>query len=72
MQSVVVFSQEFDIIEHKSNQGPQMRRELNRQTNLFTVVSSNPIARVLEEISKTIDANLGVLDLVYHDLVKAK
>lgn len=49
-----------------------MRRKLNRQTNLFTAVSSNPIARELEEISKIIDANSGVLDFVYQDLVKAK
>ena len=49
-----------------------MRRKLNRQTNLFTAVSSNPIARELEEISKIIDANPSVLDLVYQDLVKAK
>ncbi len=49
-----------------------MRRKLNRQTNLFTAVSSNPIARELEEISKIIDANPGVLDLVYQDLVKTK
>lgn len=49
-----------------------MRRKLNRQTNLFAAVSSNPIARELEEISKIIDSNPGVLDLVYHDLVKAK
>jgi IS5 family transposase len=68
----MVLSQEFDIIEHKSNQGLQMRRKLNRQTNLFTAVSSNPIARELEEISKIIDATPGILDLVYQDLVKAK
>ena len=49
-----------------------MRRKLNRQTNLFTTVSNNPIARELEEISKIIDANPSVLDLVYQDLVKAK
>ena len=49
-----------------------MRRKLNRQTNLFSAVSSNPIARELEEISKIIDANPGILDLVYQDLVKAK
>ncbi len=49
-----------------------MRRKLNRQTNLFTAVSSNPIVRELEEISKIIDANPGVLDLIYHDLVKTK
>jgi IS5 family transposase len=49
-----------------------MRRKLNRQTNLFTAVSSNPVARELEEISKIIDANPGVLDLVYQDLVKTK
>jgi IS5 family transposase len=68
----MILSQEFNIIEHKSNQGPHMRRKLNRQTNLFTVVSSNPITRELEEISKIIDANPGVLDLVYQDLVKTK
>jgi transposase, IS5 family len=72
MQSAKVLLQEFDIIEYKSNQGPQMRRKLNRQTNLFTAVSSNPIARELEEISKVIDANPSVLDLVYQDLIKAK
>jgi len=33
---------------------------------------SNPIARELKEISKIIDSNPGVLDLVYEDLVKAK
>jgi IS5 family transposase len=49
-----------------------MRRKLNRQTNLFTAVSSTPIARELKEISKIIDANPGVLDLVYQDLVKSK
>jgi len=65
-------SQEFDIIEYTSIEGPQMRRKLNRQTNLFTSISSNPIARELEEISKIIDANSGVLDLVYQDLVRAK
>jgi IS5 family transposase len=68
----MVLSQEFDIIGHKSNEGSQVRRKLNRQTNLFTTVSSNPIARELEEISKIIDATPGVLDLVYHDLIKAK
>src|SRR4030042_902116 len=72
VQSAMVLSQEFDIIEHTSNRGPQMRRKLNRQTNLFTAVSSNPIARELKEISKIIDANPGVLDLVYQDLVRAK
>ncbi len=49
-----------------------MRRKLNRRTNLFTAVSSNPIAREIKEIPKIIDANPGVLDLVYQDLVKAK
>ena len=72
VQSAMILSQEFNIIEHKSNQGPHMRRKLNRQTNLFTTVSSNPIARELEEISKIIDVNPGVLDFVYQDLVKAK
>ncbi|MBN2437565.1 MAG: ISNCY family transposase [Deltaproteobacteria bacterium] len=49
-----------------------MRRKPNRQMNLFTTVTNNPIARELEEISKIIDGNPGVLDLVYKDLVKAK
>ena len=68
----MVISQEIDIIEYMSNEGPQMRRKLNRQTNLFTTVSNKPIARELEEISKIIDANPAVLDLVYQDLVRAK
>ena len=49
-----------------------MRRKLNRQTNLFTSASSNPISRELEQISQILDANPGLLDLVYHDLIKAK
>jgi len=72
VQSAMVISQEIDIIEYIANQGPQMRRKLNRQTNLFTAASSNPIARELEEISKIIDANPELLDLVYQDLVRTK
>jgi len=72
VQSAMVTSQELDIIEYTSNEGPQMRQKLNRQTNLFTSVSSNPVAQELEEISRIIDANTGVLDLVYQDLIRAK
>jgi transposase, IS5 family len=68
----MVLTQEIDIIEYKSNRGHEMRRKLNRQTNLFTSASSNPISRELEQISQILDANPGLLDLVYHDLVKAK
>ena len=68
----MVFSKDIDIIEHEQNRGPQMRRKLNRQTNLFTAVSINPIARELEETFKIIDANPCVLDLVYQGLIKAK
>lgn len=49
-----------------------MRRKLNCQTNLFTAASSNPIARELEHISQILDANPGLLDLVYQDLARAK
>jgi transposase, IS5 family len=49
-----------------------MRRKLNRQTNLFTAASSNPIARELEQISQILDANPSLLDLVYQDLTRAK
>jgi IS5 family transposase len=68
----MVLSQEIDMIEYKSNQGHQMRRKLNRQTNLFTTASNNPIARELEQVSKILDANPGLLDLVYQDLIRAK
>ncbi len=49
-----------------------MRQKLNRQTNLFTSVSNNAVARELEEVSRIIDANPSVLDLVFEDLVKTK
>ena len=49
-----------------------MRRKLNRQMNLFTSVSNKSVARELEEISKIIDANPEVIDLVYRDLTSAK
>jgi len=68
----MVLTQEIDIIEYKSNRGHEMRRKLNRQTNLFTSASSNPISRELEQISQILDANPGLLDLVYQDLVRAK
>jgi len=40
--------------------------------NLFTTISNNPIARELEEIYKIIDANPGVLNPVYQDLIRNK
>lgn len=49
-----------------------MLRKLNLQTNLIYCRAYNPIARELEPVSKILDANPGVLDLVYQDLVKAK
>ena len=49
-----------------------MRRKLNRQMNLFTSASSNPIARELEQASHILDANAQLLDLVYQDLTRAK
>ena len=49
-----------------------MRQKLNRQMNLFTSPSSNPIARELEQASHILDANSQLLDLVYQDLTRAK
>ncbi len=72
MQSAMVLSQDFDIIEYTFQEGPKMRQKLNRQTNVFTSISNNPVARELEEVSKIIDANPGILDLVFQDLVKSK
>jgi IS5 family transposase len=49
-----------------------MRQKLNRQLNLFTSVSSNPIAKELAEVSRILDATPHLLDLVYQDLTRAK
>jgi IS5 family transposase len=68
----MVISQRFEIIDDISNRGHEMRRKLNRQMNLFASASSNPISRELEQISQILDANPGLLDLVYQNLVKAK
>jgi hypothetical protein len=73
VQSAMIISQEYNIIEHTSNQGRQMRRKLNRHTNLFTVASNNPIAQELEQVSKILDdANPDPLYFVYQGLVEAK
>jgi hypothetical protein len=49
-----------------------MHRKLNRQPNLLTIASNNPIVREFEQVSKILDANQGPLDLVYQDLITAK
>jgi hypothetical protein len=38
----------------------------------MTTVSNIPVVRGLEEIFKILDANPGVLDFVYQDLVRLK
>lgn len=65
-------SQVFDINNHIVERGQKMRRKFNPQTNLFTSVSSNPIARELEQVSLILDANTQLRDLVYRDLTRTR
>ncbi len=47
-----------------------MRKKLQPQLNLFHIFGSSDIARELAEISRILDANPKVLDLVYADLTQ--
>ena len=47
-----------------------MRQKFTRQMSLFAPMARNSIARELEEVSKVLDANPHILELVYGDLVK--
>lgn len=47
-----------------------MRRKFNPQTNLFTTMARNAIAKELQQISQVLDATPAVLDLVYQDLAR--
>ena len=49
-----------------------MRQKLNRQLNLFTSASSNPIAKELAEVSQILDANPQLIDHVYQDLTRTR
>jgi IS5 family transposase len=47
-----------------------MRQKRDPQRNLLQLTARNKVARELEAISLVLDNNLGILDLVFRDLVK--
>jgi hypothetical protein len=47
-----------------------MRKKKEPQLNLLNLMPRNKIARELEAISRLLDANQDILELVYGDLVK--
>jgi len=48
-----------------------MRQKINPQMSLFTSVTSKPIAKELEQISKVLDETPKLVEIVYEDLIKA-
>jgi len=49
--------------------GTEMREKRDQQLNLFHILSRNAIGEELEGISKILEANQKILDIVYADLV---
>jgi IS5 family transposase len=47
-----------------------MRQKRDPQRNLLHLMARNKVARELEAISQVLDKNMGILDLVFRDLVK--
>jgi transposase, IS5 family len=47
-----------------------MRQKFTPQMSLFAPMARNSIVKELEQVSKILDANPRVLELVYEDLVK--
>jgi IS5 family transposase len=47
-----------------------MRQKRDKQGNLLHLMARNKVARELEAISQVLDKNMGILDLVFRDLVK--
>jgi IS5 family transposase len=47
-----------------------MRRKFDNQTSLFNILANSQIARELEQMSHILDANPGLLDLVFADIMK--
>jgi IS5 family transposase len=47
-----------------------MRQKRDPQRNLLYLMARNKVARELEAISQILDKNLGILDLVFRDLVQ--
>ena len=52
--------------------GVAMREKRDQQMSLFHIIPRNEIGKELEGISKIIDENPGILDLVHCDLVGMK
>jgi len=48
-----------------------MRQKINPQMSLFTPVTSKPIAKELEQMSKVLDETPQLVEIVYKDLTKA-
>ena len=51
------------------NKDPMMRQEFTPQMSLFSPMARNSIVKELEQISKILDANLRLMDLVFQGLI---
>lgn len=49
-----------------------MRRKFNPQTSLFNTPCNSAIAKELEQISKVLDENPRLIDIVYEDLIRSR
>ena len=49
-----------------------MRRKFNRQMDLFSIKANSQIAMELEQMSRILDENPGLLDLVFEDIMKTR
>ena len=46
-----------------------MRQKFNPQTGLFSPMMRHSIMKELQEMSKVLDANLRLMDLVFQDMI---
>jgi len=50
----------------------KMRKKQISQLSIFHTMPRNEVARELEAISRVLDENPGIYELVYQDMVQAK